>query len=40
MNKTAKSLITAVVVAAFTFAGVAAPAGAAPKMDRGTVWCC
>ena len=39
MNATAKKLVVAVAVAAFTVLGVAAPASAA-RVQYKTVWCC
>lgn len=39
MNSTAKKLVVAAAVAAFTLLGVAAPADAA-KVENKTIWCC
>jgi hypothetical protein len=39
MNTTAKKLVVAVAVAAFTLLGAAAPADAA-KSEARTIWCC
>jgi hypothetical protein len=39
MNATAKKLVVAVAVAAFTLLGAAAPADAA-KVEARTIWCC
>lgn len=39
MNTTAKKIVAAITIAAFSFMGTAAPAHAA-KVEQRTLWCC